>query len=79
MNSSLGLILKGGEGVGYKVKRGPTPTNGTMKEMLTGFMKRLIVVFILIVAMGWIGYFLFEIWFKEVPVFADAADDVIVV
>lgn len=62
--------------MGYKVKRGPTPTNGTIKEMLTGFMKRMIVVLVLIVAMMLVGYFLFQFAYKEVPVFADAADDV---
>jgi 4-hydroxybenzoate polyprenyltransferase len=63
--------------VGYKVKRGPTSTDSTIKEMLVSFFKRLVAVFIILAVMVILGYFLFRYFYLQFPVFTIAADDVI--
>jgi len=69
--------LKGGETVGYKVKRGSVPTDNTIKDMLLNFIRRLVVAIIILALMVAIGYFLFQFAYDKFPVFATAADDVI--
>lgn len=61
----------------YKVKRGSTPTDNTIKEMLIGFIRRIVVVVIVLALMVAIGYFLFKFAYDKFPAFATAADDVI--
>lgn len=63
--------------VGYKVKRGSTPTDSSIKEMLLSFIRRIVVVFIVLAVMVAIGYFLFQFSYEKFPAFATAADDVI--
>lgn len=63
--------------MGYKVKRGSTSTENTVKEMLLIFFKRLIVAFIILALIAVAGYFLFQFAYTEYPPFAEAADDVI--
>ncbi len=69
--------MRGGENVGYKVKRGSTPTGSTIKDMLTAFVRRMIVVIIVLAVMVTIGYVCFQIAYERFPVFADAADDLL--
>ena len=69
--------MKGGEKVGYKVKRGTTSTDNTIKEMLVSFFKRLIALLIVLTVMVGLGYFLLRFFYVNFPVFAIAADDVI--
>ncbi|MFJ7747513.1 hypothetical protein [Peribacillus sp. NPDC097295] len=61
----------------YKVKRGTRPADHTIKEMLFRFMKRLLFVLVILIIMFGVGYFLFQFAYDEFPVFASAADDVI--
>jgi 4-hydroxybenzoate polyprenyltransferase len=63
--------------VGYKVKRGSTPTESSIKEMLLSFIRRLVVVVIIMAVMVAIGYFLFQFAYDAFPAFAIAADDVV--
>ena len=63
--------------MGYKVKRGTTSTDYTIKEMLFSFFKRLVVLLIILTLMLVMGYFLFQFFYDKFPVFAVAADDVI--
>ncbi|UNJ81123.1 hypothetical protein [Metabacillus dongyingensis] len=63
--------------MGYKVKRGSTPTESSIKEMLLSFIKRLAVVMIIMAVMAAIGYFLFQFAYDAFPAFAAAADDVV--
>lgn len=61
----------------YKVKRGSTPTDNSIKEILLNFIKRLVVFVIVLAVMIAIGYFLFQFAYDKFPVFATAADDVL--
>lgn len=63
--------------MGYKVKRGSTPTDNSIKEMLLSFIRRLVVFVIVLAVMIAIGYFLFQFAYDKFPAFATAADDVI--
>ena len=63
--------------MGYKVKRGTQATDHTIKEMLLGFFRRLVVVVVILAVMVAIGYFLFQFAYHKFPVFATAADDLI--
>jgi len=63
--------------VGYKVKRGSSAANHTIKEMLLGFFKRFLVVVIVLTVMVAIAYFLLHLAYEKFPVFATAADQVI--
>lgn len=69
--------MKGGDHLGYKVKRGSTSTENTIKEMLLSFFKRLIVVLFIIALIATAGYFLFQFAYSQYPPFTEAADDVI--
>lgn len=69
--------MKGGEHVGYKVKRGPTSTDSSIKDMIVSFFKRLIAVLIVLALMVILGYFLFRYFYLHFPVFTVAADDAI--
>ncbi|WP_191559571.1 hypothetical protein [Metabacillus idriensis] len=62
--------------MGYKVKRGSTPTDGSIKEMFLSFMRRLAAVVIIMAVMAAIGYFLYQFAYNAFPAFAIAADDV---
>jgi hypothetical protein len=70
-------VLKGGDGLGYKVKRGSVPTDNTIKDMLLSFIRRIVVAVIILAFMVTIGYFLFRFAYDKFPAFAVAADDVI--
>jgi predicted membrane protein len=70
-------VLKGGDGLGYKVKRGSIPTDNTIKDMLLNFIRRLAVAIIILALIVAIGYFLFQFAYDKFPAFAVAADDVI--
>lgn len=70
-------LERGCERVGYKVKRGSTPTDSSIKEMLLSFTRRLVAIVIIIAVMVAIGYFLFQFAYEEFPAFATAADDVV--
>lgn len=59
------------------MKRGTRPADHTIKEMLFGFMKRVLFVLVILVLMFTAGYFVFQFAYGEFPVFASAADDVI--
>lgn len=63
--------------MGYKVKRGSTPTENSIKEMLLSLIKRLAVVMSIMAVMVAIGYFLFQFAYDAFPAFAAAADDVV--
>lgn len=63
--------------MGYKVKRGSTPTGSTITEMLASFVRRMIVVIIVLAVMVTIGYVCFQIAYERFPIFADAADDLL--
>ncbi|MFI9225273.1 hypothetical protein ACIGQ5_22545 [Peribacillus frigoritolerans] len=63
--------------MGYKVKRGSTPTDNSIKEMLLSFIRRLVVFIIGLAVMIAIGYFVFQFAYDKFPAFATAADDVI--
>lgn len=63
--------------MGYKVKRGSSATNHTIKEMLLGFFRRLLVVVIVSAVMVAIAYFLLHLAYVKFPVFATAADQVL--
>lgn len=69
--------LKGGDGMGCKVKRGSTSSDNTIKEMLVSFLKRLLAFLIILALIAVAGYFLFQFAYSEFPPFAEAADDVI--
>lgn len=63
--------------MGYKVKRGSTANDNSIKEMLLGFIRRLVVFVIVLALMITIGYFVFQFAYDKFPVFSTAADDVI--
>lgn len=63
--------------MGYKVKRGSSPTGPTIKNVLLQFMKRLLATFIILALMMILGYFLFHFAYVKFHGFAEAADDVI--
>ena len=64
--------------MGYKVKRGTTSTDNTIKEMLVSFFKRLVALLIILTRNGWYWViFFFDFSMINFPVFAIAADDVI--
>jgi predicted membrane protein len=62
--------------LGYKVKRGSTSKDNTIKEMLVAFFKRLIGMLIIFAIIAAFGYFLFQFAYHQYPPFAKAADDV---
>ncbi|MDR0140139.1 hypothetical protein RFW18_20460 [Metabacillus idriensis] len=62
--------------MGYKVKRGSTPTDSSIKEMFLSFMRRLAATVIIMAVMAAIGYFLYQFAYNAFPAFAIAADDV---
>lgn len=62
--------------MGYKVKRGSTPTDGSIKEMFLSFIRRLMAFVIIMAVMAAIGYFLYQFAYDTFPAFALAADDV---
>lgn len=63
--------------MGYKVKRGSNPTDNTIKDMVVGFIKRLIGVVLILALIVVVGYFLFQFMYGRFEPFREAADDVI--
>ena len=64
--------------MGYKVKRGSSSSgDSTIKDMLLGFLKRLVGLVIILALMIIAGYFLFQFAYDQYPPFAEAADDVL--
>lgn len=69
--------MRGGDELGYKVKRGSSSSDNTVKEILVNFFKRLVGMLIVLALIAVVGYFLFQFVYNEYPPFAEAADDVI--
>lgn len=69
--------MKGGEDLGYKVKRGSAGSENVIGGMLVGFLKRLVGTLIILMIIGAVGYFLFQFAYNQYPPFAEAVNDVI--
>lgn len=64
--------------LGYKVKRGSSATTEfSIKNALLNFVKRVVVVLIVLALVILVGYFVFQFLSSQFPEFAKASDDVI--
>lgn len=68
--------MKGGDKVGYKVKRGARPTDSSIKEIVRKGIQRLAFFLIMVAVSGVFLYFAYQYAYHHLDPFREAADDV---